>query len=233
MSNSEDRPSSKHMDHARAAEDQNYAASLQRLGDTASLVDDFLDTHIALGELLRRTKDPPGHLHVASLLFLSAMYEFHRACLDTLRGRLSDGVQCTRRAVEAAAFAARIARHPHLAEVWFRASESEEAYERYRRKFSGANLFPDDDELLVRLRSRYDHRSKQYHSSIHSVASRASLKLDEGKLDYRFAFTRSMTKTTLNPPVHFSTSSIPSSACCGYSSECSPSNWGKISKLGR
>ena len=173
------------LDELREAEEKNFAASVERLGDTVTLAEDFSDAYEAIARLLRGTDDPPGHLFVVSVLLLAARYQLEKAVLDVLRARISDGFQATRRAAELAAFAAKIHRHPHLADVWLEASKDEASYEKYRKKFS-RNLFPEDDELLSRLGSRYDHGSKQFHGSPFSVGGRASVTAKEGSLEFGF-----------------------------------------------
>lgn len=173
------------LDDLRTAEEANYEVSLQRLGDTASLAEDFAEAYGALSRLMRETKDPKHHVYVISILFLAARYQLERAMLDVLRGRLTDGVQATRRAAELAAFAAKIGRHPHLADVWLEASKDDGAYQRYREKFS-KDLFPANDELLKRLGSRYDQGSRQFHGSTFSVGGRASVTASAEGVEFEF-----------------------------------------------
>lgn len=172
-------------DELREAEENNYNASMKRLGDSADLAEDFIDAYEAISRLLHETKDPPDHLHVVSVLFLAARYQLERATLDVLRARITDAFQATRRAVELAAFAAKISRHPHLAEVWLEAAKNETSYDEYRRKF-GKDLFPESDNVLSQLGSRYDHGSKQFHGSPFSVGGRASVEQAEGSVEFEF-----------------------------------------------
>lgn len=173
------------LDELRQAEENNFAASVERLGDTATLAEDFSDAYEAIARLLRDTNDPPAHLFVVTVLFLAARYQLERAVLDVFRARLSDGFQATRRAAEVAAFAAKIHRHPHLADVWLHAAKGEAEYEEYRKKFS-KDLWPDDDELLSRLYSRYDHASRQFHGSPFSVGGRASIHTKDKSIEFGF-----------------------------------------------
>lgn len=171
----------------REAEENNFQTSLERLGDTASLVEDLLAGYEALFRLLRETEDPPEHLFSVSLLFLSCAYQFEKACLECLRGRLTDSVQITRRAIEAAAFSVRIARHPHLAEVWLKASIEDGTYETYRKKFTACKLFPAGDPVLERMGRRWDSSSRQSHTSAYSLSRRSSIRLEDDKLEFEFA----------------------------------------------
>jgi hypothetical protein len=139
-----------------------------------------------MNNLLRQTQDPPEHLLAVSLLFLSAAYQLEKGCLECLRGHLTDSFQATRRAIEAAAFGARIARHPHLARLWFEASKDNDTYDDYREKFAPKKIFPADDELLARLKARWDHASRVSHSSSYSVARRSSIHLEEDSLGFEF-----------------------------------------------
>jgi hypothetical protein len=119
-------------------------------------------------------------------MFLAARYQFKRAGIDCVRCRLTDCKQATRRAIELAAFAHRIHRHPHLAEVWADASKDDNAYDRYRKKFSGKALFPADHETLQTLSKSYDYCSKHFHGSPFSVGARTTIELGEGGLEFRF-----------------------------------------------
>jgi hypothetical protein len=175
-----------HLEQLRNAEECNYTASLSRLGQTATLIDDFSDAYRTLNDLLRQSQDPPEHLLAVSILLLSTEYQLEKACLECVRGHLTDSVQITRRAIESAAFAARIARHPHLAPLWFRASTDDGSYDEYKDKFSPKKIFPKDDELLAKLEDRWDHASRVSHSSAYSVARRSSIHLGEGSLEFGF-----------------------------------------------
>jgi len=174
------------LDRLRLAEENNFEVSVGRLGETASLVEDFADVYQSLCDLLRETTDPPDHLFSISLLYLSTAYQLEKACLECLRGRLTDAVQITRRGVEAAAFAARIARHPHLGELWFRASVTDGTYDEYRQKFGPAKIFPKDDAFLRRLYERWDQASRQSHTSVYSLSRRAGMQLESGRIEFKF-----------------------------------------------
>jgi hypothetical protein len=170
----------------REAEENNFQVSVSRLGNTATLIDDFVDAYQALFRLLRETSDPPEHFLAISLLMLSVAYEFEQACLHCLRGHLTDSMQATRRAIEAGAFAARIARHPHLAVVWSSASVKDDSYDKYREKFAPAKIFDDDDTLLNTLRDRWDSASRQTHTSVYSLARRSKAGHSEDGVYFEF-----------------------------------------------
>lgn len=171
----------------RRAEENNYLASAQRLGETLSLADAFHNTYLHLNDLLRQTKDPPNEIQVASIFLLAAEYELGQALLDSMRGRLTDAGQHNRRAVELAAFAARVKQAPDLAKVWIEASQDEGSYDEYVRLFRGKKIFPDDDELLKQLGERFSHTSKQFHASVYSVANRTKIEvIDDERLEFSF-----------------------------------------------
>jgi hypothetical protein len=178
---------SRRLERTRSAEENNYCASADRLGDTVSLIDDFLEAYDQLSTLLRRTADPPDELVVISLLFLACEYQMEKATLECLRGRLTDSVQITRRAIELAAFSARIHRHPHLAAKWIDATRGEDEYRKYMEAFRGGKIFPTDDKLLTSLAERYDVASKQFHGSPQSMASRSQIDVGDDSIDLGFA----------------------------------------------
>ena len=54
--------------------------------------------------------------------------------------------------IECVAFTSRISRHPHLGREWIEAGAArDEAYDKYRRKFSGSSIFPKDEPDLEEL----------------------------------------------------------------------------------
>ena len=89
-------------------------------------------------------------------------------------------------AIEQAAFAARVKRHPHFATVWRDAGQDEAAYAEYRGKFT--KLFPRDHVQLRELGARYDFCAKQTHPSIHSFASRSRVEETDQHYTLKFDF---------------------------------------------
>jgi hypothetical protein len=171
-------------DQLRQNEEDCYKVSLARLGDTATLAEDVSDAYESISQLLVETKYPPEHFRVLIILFFAAQWELERAMLDTFRAKLTDALQPTRRAIELAAFAAKIDRDPPLADVWLEASRDEVSYKGYRKKF--ANPFPKDDELLNNLGGRYDLCSKRFHGSLHSMETRAAIERRGRSLAFQF-----------------------------------------------
>jgi hypothetical protein len=88
--------------------------------------------------------------------------------LTLLRGYRGDHKSHLRKAIETCAFAAKMERHPHMARVWLEAGGGEEAFEKFRKKFT--NLFPHDDRQLVSLGEHYDICAKATHPSMYGVA---------------------------------------------------------------
>ena len=53
------------LEELRSAEENNFQVSLERMGNTASLVHDFSEAYRAISRLLRETRDPAEYLHVS------------------------------------------------------------------------------------------------------------------------------------------------------------------------
>ena len=174
------------LEELRSAEENNFQVSLERLGNTASLVHDFDEGYRAIGRLLRKTKDPAEYLQAVSVLFLSSEYHLEKACLACLRGDLAGSHQVTRQAIEAAAFSARISRHHHLGELWFEASKDDDTWDEFMEKFSPSKIFPEDDDDLSRLRRRWDAASRRSHTNVYSLADRAGIRIEDGNLEFEF-----------------------------------------------
>jgi hypothetical protein len=115
---------------------------------------------------------------------MAARYYLIMGIADCLRCQLKDSFAKTRMAIETAAFAARVKRHPHLARVWVEAGQSEEEYDDYREKFK--KLFPGEHRLLKTLGERYDMCAKQTHPSIYAFAGRS--KVEESEKMYTLKF---------------------------------------------
>jgi hypothetical protein len=68
-----------------------------------------------------------------------------------------------RKAAEACAIAARVQKHPHLADTWSHAVQGEVCYQKFHEKFKA--LFPPNDPVLHEVFEFYDHSSKILHGS--------------------------------------------------------------------
>lgn len=165
----------------------NYQESLRLLGDSVLLVQDFVDLYQRASEIVSGSPKAAQDEHVMGLNFLmGARYYLVKATTDCLRGHITDTFGGTRMAIEQAAFAARVKRHPHLATVWLNASADEATYDEYREKFK--KLFPNDDDALHELGARYDFCAKQTHPSIYSFAGRSRIKETERHYDFKFEY---------------------------------------------
>jgi len=161
------------LDKLRADEEENFLLTKKVLGDSYSLFEDLHDLY----DWQRRAVEISAvgnHDHVAAgaVMLCQSQYHLVIGTLDCLRCHITDSFAHCRAAIETAVFSARISRHPHLAMEWLNAGDSEEAYERYRRKFGTGSIFPDDDPALANLKARYDICAKQGHPSVYSFASR-------------------------------------------------------------
>lgn len=123
--------------------------------------------------------------------------------LAALRGHLTDSFRHSRMAIEQAAFAARVKRHPHLAMVWLKAGESDAAYKEYREKFSAGKLFPDDHALLRELGERCDDSSKQSHPSVYALAGQSKATNSEAGFSLDFNYFQLKAEDPSEPPRTF------------------------------
>ena len=170
------------IDELSDGEAHNLKCSLQRLGDTSSLVDDLDGLYNTISQLVDVSGVPPRDEIVMGGMFLSVCrYCLSKACLEILRGHLTDSLALSRRAIELCAFAHRIATHPHLAKTWLEANDSNSAYDIYKKKFGGKAIFPKEEALLSKLGTRYGFCSKSVHSSIYSLSQRMEFETGEKK----------------------------------------------------
>jgi len=171
------------------AEEDNYRIALKILGDTSSLHEELVELYQVLRGISVKSKIAARDEIVTGLhLLVACQYQLTIGCLAALRCHLTDSFRSSRMAIELAAFAARIKRHPHLALVWLNAGDNDQAYEDYRKKFSGGKLFPDDDELLKQLGDRYAFSSKLGHPSVYSMASHTKITKTDSGLSIQFDY---------------------------------------------
>lgn len=173
------------------AESQQITATRSTLDKTSDLIEDYHHLYHGLTRIVKLPGDETApELKKAALLVLHLLmncrYLFTMGILTLLRGHSSDSFLYLRRAVEACAFAARIRQHPHLAQVWLDAADSDKAYKAYHEKFK--KLFPQDDALLADLGERYDRCSKMMHNTLYSVAARFSYDNSSGAETIRLSF---------------------------------------------
>lgn len=177
------------LESIRDAEEDNYRLAVKLLGDTVSLAQEVVDLYRLIRDIAVKSKIVARDEVVTPLHLLAACeYQFTIGCLAALRGHLTDSHRSSRMAIEQAAFAARIKRHPHLAMVWLNAGQSDQAYADYRKKFSGGKIFPDDHALLRELSDRYDHDSKLGHPSVYSMASQTKVTKTDAGLNIQFHY---------------------------------------------
>lgn len=178
--------------------DRNYRESLRLLGDSVLLVQDFVDLYQRISEVVASSKLGANDEYVMGLKFLQgARYYLVVGITDCLRCHLTDSFAKTRMAIEHAAFAARVGRHPHFAKIWLEAGHDDAAYEEYREKFK--KLFPRDHALLNLLGGRYDMCAKQTHPSIYSFAGRS--KVTESAEHFTFTFEYFQAESDGSEPV--------------------------------
>jgi len=160
------------------AEGQNFQATTKILGTTTELVQDFQDLYQGLAAFMRISAADGitpewAKVGVCVLhLLMKCRSDLLVGSVNLLRGYQGNSLRFLRGAIEACAFAARIKKHPHLADVWFKAVDSDADYQIFREKF--VKLFPGDDVLLQELYARFDHCSQMIHNSAYSMAGHFS-----------------------------------------------------------
>ena len=174
------------------AENQNFHATTQALGTTASLVQDFEDLYQSLAGSIRISAADGCTVEQAKvgghtlLLLMKCRGDLLAGCVNLLRGYQGNSLRFLRGAIEACAFAARMKKHPHLVEVWLKAVDSDADYKTFREKFTGKNLFPADDPLLQELYQSFDHCSQLIHNSVYSMAGNFSFRRDDTQQHVQF-----------------------------------------------
>jgi len=161
------------LENLRQGEEHNFAVTRDRLGETFSLVQDLNDLYDWFaGRIAERGPSVTTATVPGIYLFRGSQNMLNAGVLDCLRCHLTESAANTRVAIECVAFTSRISRHPHLGREWIEAGASDEAYDKYRRKFSGSSIFPKDEPDLEELSKRYDLCAKQGHPSFISFARR-------------------------------------------------------------
>jgi hypothetical protein len=174
-------------------ESHNLGVSLAVLGDTAKLVSDFDELYAQLSKAVRYPNTSPEDAQFAFL----AIIQFVAICqrqlaigsLTLMRGYQGDSMLHLRRAIDSCASACRIGNHFELAKVWLSASDSSEAYRKYKKAFTNTLLFPaqnerDHNPLLREIYDRYDQFSKIMHVSLYGVGGHIHFR--EGSDDFGF-----------------------------------------------
>lgn len=177
------------IDKVRQGEEHNYQVARVAVGDSASLVGETIDLYELLAGMVKESKVPPKDEIVAPSQFLLACrYNLAVGSLTTLRGHLNDSYYFCRKAIEACAFAYRISKNPHLAMEWLTSWREQPAYEKYRKKFTATQLFPNNHRLLSNLRSRYDLSCKMTHPSVVSFGRHIEVERDDSAFEFTFSY---------------------------------------------
>ncbi len=177
------------IEKVRKAEDENYCISRGYLGDSVTLIEDLVGLYSLLGEFIKSFGAKPNDESVSAAQFLLACrYQLVVSALAVMRGHLNDSFLFTRKAIELCAFAARVTRHPHLAQVWVLSGDDEESYRTYREKFRPGSLFPEDHKILGRLKDRYDMCSKFSHPSLFSFGRHLEVETKENEFNLKFDY---------------------------------------------
>jgi hypothetical protein len=177
------------LDEIREKEEANYRVSLKLLGDSVSLVQDLVDLHMIIATTAAKTKLILKAEYYVTLQFtLTARYHLSIGSLATLRAHISDALRSGRMAIELAAFAVRVKTYPDLAPVWIEAGDSDEAYDRYTRIFSGQKMFPDEHAVLRELGRRFDTTSKLSHPSIYALAEHVRIVKTDSGVEVKFQY---------------------------------------------
>ena len=159
--------------HLAEAEHANLESHLALMGDTYDLISriedlyDTLPSHCSF-PLDLETNDPAFAAGVNANLMLVCRRELTVGILALFRGYRVDFLFHVRKAIEFCAFAAKMARHPAMSHIWFKAASSDEAWEEFRNKF--VKLYPKDDKELTHLFMLQDKASEAMHSSPKAVA---------------------------------------------------------------
>src|SRR5262249_12071451 len=119
---------------------------------------------------------------------LAARYQLTIGSLAALRAHITDALRSGRIAIECAAFAARIKNHPDLAMAWLNAGRGETEYDRYRQRFSGQKMFPEDHKALEELGKRFDMTSKLTHPSVYALAEHVKIVSTSSGLEVSFHY---------------------------------------------
>jgi hypothetical protein len=174
------------------AENQNFWTTTNALGTTTELIQDFDGLYQSLASFIRISAADgmtPEQAKVGGYvlhLLMKSESDLLVGCLNLLRGYQGNSLRFLRGAIEACAFAARIKKHPHLADVWINAVDSDRDYKQFREKFTSSKIFPADDALLQELYQAFDHCSQTIHTSVYSVAGHFSYRREGTQQTVKF-----------------------------------------------
>lgn len=161
---------------------ENYQEARKSLGKDIEIVRLLMLGFDSLNDWLQGLVDPVDERIIVTGVYFILWCRYHctMAVTTLLRGHRNDAFAHLRRGVEGAAFAARVRKHPHLAETWLKARRSDEAFKKYKEKFATSRIFPEADPVLSRLREVYESTNPFSHPSLKAFAGHGEVKSKEG-----------------------------------------------------
>jgi len=179
------------VDAVQRLDAENYREARVALGQDVQLVDVLMLGFDFFNDGLRGLKKAiDERVAVTGVYFiLWCRYHCTMAITTLLRGHRNDAFAHLRRGVEGAAFAARVRKHPELAETWLTAHHSAEAFKKYKEKFATSRIFPEKDFALSRLREVYESTNPFSHPALKALAGHGQVKpKEDGGIEVTFKY---------------------------------------------
>lgn len=175
----------------RQMDEQNYLAVRQRLGETASLLEDVGDCYsLTLAALENANPRPDKALFMATVHFiLETQRQLVVAGITMMCGHLSESFSATRRAIEICGHTDYMHRHPELVPVWRDSWQDEAKRKEYRKHFGNFRaIMSRHDTVLDDLYERFAYCSNRAHPSWQSMAGRFSTITQDDRATLRLGY---------------------------------------------
>ncbi|MFQ5902988.1 MAG: hypothetical protein ACE5JO_04795 [Candidatus Binatia bacterium] len=134
-------------------EEATLRSNLDAAPDIAAILERIASFYRRIEEGIRDTREARVEDRLVLICLFHESFKFWLSAVATLlRGHLTEFLPMIRGAIESAAYAHKIRRHPNLAEIWLRREERRGEFNAaFRRGGIERQLFPEDEPLVRTL----------------------------------------------------------------------------------
>jgi hypothetical protein len=179
------------VDAVQRMDGENYQEARASLGEDIQSVGVLMLGFDFFNDGLRGLKEAIDERIIVTGVHFILWCRYHctMAITTLLQGHRNDAFAHLRRGVEGAAFAARVRKHPELAETWLTAGHSDETFKKYKEKFATSKIFPEKDLALSQLRDVYESTNPFSHPSLKALAGHGQVKaIEDGGIEVTFNY---------------------------------------------
>lgn len=179
-------------------ESKNLQVSINRLGNTATLIADFESVYDGLPPIITLPVGGAENDEAMAVIAILQLMVFCRrqltmGCLTLMRAQQGDALLHLRRAIESCGFAVRMSKHHELVRVWLNGVAGDQGYREFKKAFGSRDIFPkakhtDHDVVLDELYERYDLCSKKAHANVYGMSGH----FEYGDSPEKFSFSLSV-----------------------------------------